>query len=113
MAMQEISNGGTMLLTLLNKVINFVTPSVSYWKPSSYKRGREVAFLKQYLLLTPPLPLPLRGGESVFPTHRLPFFEEKKCGYKILEDVTNRKKKRRFNDKRKYFSKKVGILSLI
>jgi hypothetical protein len=36
-----------------------------------------------------------------------------KHGFGLQEDVTNRKKKRRFNDKRKYFSKKVGILSLI
>jgi hypothetical protein len=67
------------------------------------------------VFITYPTPAPpLKGrGVRLSPTPSSICFEEEKCGYKILEDVTNRKKKRRFNDKRKYFSKKVGILSLI
>ena len=40
---QYISNGGTMLLTLLNNLNNFVTRFVSYWNPNSYKRHSERA----------------------------------------------------------------------
>jgi len=55
------------------------------------------------VIVTYPTPAPpLKGrGVRLSPTPSSICFEEEKCGYKILEDVTNRKKKRHSQDKRK------------